>query len=404
VLFGIADAIDAQDARAKSAAPVDTASSPELNDAHFDFPAPPIHRSQRPSVTSQASIDSVAPTSIDIYLQSQRSSTTGQDNSSIYSGQSFGKGSRRDSTTSSVRDDSSGRFMAVTRQEEMLLAALRMKRARMREDIIAEFEGDMEREENGLQRRTTNDSTSATSSSRVSRQSSNSTMRTTETTGALSARPQPRPQIRISADATEKRAATEKQQAAAAARGQILLMMDRPVKDEVECETAEPSPDGLSDFFHFDDASHEMFPMPASSSSSHHLSQKETERRGSKTSSTNSGSTSGASRSAVGRPGAWVAPLPAREKPRARATSNSRRDSDQISPKTVVQRAAPEQRILEGPAEEEEDAGIPRPDSPISPSDFPAPVMSMARKRQVRLSAVGNYKPNIESGWWDHSG
>lgn len=34
----------------------------------------------------------------------------------------------------------SSRFMAVTRQEEMLLAALRLKRARMRESIIAEFE------------------------------------------------------------------------------------------------------------------------------------------------------------------------------------------------------------------------------------------------------------------------
>ncbi|KAI6383295.1 hypothetical protein MCOR25_000215 [Pyricularia grisea] len=37
-------------------------------------------------------------------------------------------------------NSTSSRFMAVTRQEEMLLAALRLKRARMRESIIAEFE------------------------------------------------------------------------------------------------------------------------------------------------------------------------------------------------------------------------------------------------------------------------
>ncbi|RYO92014.1 hypothetical protein DL762_001843 [Monosporascus cannonballus] len=46
---------------------------------------------------------------------------------------------RKDSVASDG-DSNNARFMAVTRQEEMLLAALRKKRARMRENIIAELE------------------------------------------------------------------------------------------------------------------------------------------------------------------------------------------------------------------------------------------------------------------------
>jgi hypothetical protein len=98
------------------------------------------------------------------------------DNRSTHSGKSLGstRGPKRPDSISSQTDSSSGRFMAVTRQEEMLLAALRMKRARMREDIIAKFEEHMGREEEeDLQRQITNESSSG-----VSRQSSMSTVRT----------------------------------------------------------------------------------------------------------------------------------------------------------------------------------------------------------------------------------
>lgn len=49
---------------------------------------------------------------------------------------------RRESTTSVTGGTLDGRLMAVTRQEEMLLAALRKKRAMMRENILAEIEGE----------------------------------------------------------------------------------------------------------------------------------------------------------------------------------------------------------------------------------------------------------------------
>ncbi|KAK4185772.1 hypothetical protein QBC35DRAFT_516691 [Podospora australis] len=109
-----------------------------------DFPAPPIHGAPRPGPTSHPSEQTppLSPTSVDFYLQSQRTSI-GNDSGSVRSGASHGSGgqnARRSSATSSINDGSSGRFMAVTRQEEMLLAALRQKRARMREDILAEYE------------------------------------------------------------------------------------------------------------------------------------------------------------------------------------------------------------------------------------------------------------------------
>ena len=47
---------------------------------------------------------------------------------------------KKDTTTANPEEPNKSRFMAVTKQEEMLLAALRNKRARMRENIIAELE------------------------------------------------------------------------------------------------------------------------------------------------------------------------------------------------------------------------------------------------------------------------
>jgi hypothetical protein len=298
---------------------------------------------------------------VDLYLQSNLSPVA-PDNGSIRSGRSLGgaslggislgglsigsaaTGGHRGSTTSSIHDGNSGRFMAVTRQEEMLLAALRMKRARMREDIIAEFEDDADREEHHeLRRETTNDS--MVNPGGMSRQSSRSTIRLD--TGALSARPRPPPEVK----APER-----------PARGDLLrIVIDRSSFDPhlFEESRSPQSPGGL-------------------------------ERKDSRASSTSS------QRSAPARQraslSAMSAPTPRRSQ--RRDGSSSRRNSGQLSPK--VQKDLPHQ-ILEDPAEDD-DAGIPRPDSPISPCDFPMPVSSIKNNKAVRLSAVGFYKPN-EAGW-----
>ncbi|KAK0628743.1 hypothetical protein B0T17DRAFT_491101 [Bombardia bombarda] len=372
-----------------------------------NFPAPPLHRAQRPSIASRNSdhpTPPLSPSSVDFYLQSQRTSLAAGDSGSIHSensrhdsSSSIAKGGRRSSTTSSMQDNNGGRFMAVTRQEEMLLAALRLKRARMREDIIAEFEEDLDRDDHTLDRRATNESSN--SSSRMSRQSSASTMRTMET-GALGVRPQQhqQPQIRITTGSREN-LKSEK----ISARGQILLMLDRPVERDM-CETAEPTPD-LSEFLDFDSVSEE-FP-------SHNHAVWEAERRGSKTSSRSSSKKS-AGKAAAPVPRGQRVPLSintavSNDKSRWREGGQSRPNSEDCSPKSAPRRAdtsEPQTPALEDLVEEDELDHAVRPESPISPSAFPVP-MAMTRKKQVRLSAVGtgSFKPiNPEAGWWDDRG
>ncbi|KAK3350337.1 hypothetical protein B0T25DRAFT_483268 [Lasiosphaeria hispida] len=360
------------------------------------FPSPPTRRAARPSrasITSEQPTPPFSPTSVEFYLQSQQSSRITFDEQSIRSSKSVSSmaksGSvsgaslpRRGSATSSVQEitTGSGRFMAVTRQEEMLLAALRLKRARMREDIIAEFEDELDREEaNTLSRQVTGDS--SVSMSGVSRQSSMSTMRNSvNSMGTLSARPlqqqkPPRPQIRISTGSNEKiRERSSVSTGEKGGRGQILLMMDRPTEHS-GLDTAEPSPD-LDDFLGFDDDSLDSKASIGSISGASSISQRPS------LSATTSGTGSGTG---------------SRSNQLSRENLHPRRGSGQSSRRGSSDLPV---RILEDPREEE---GVPRPDSPISPCDFPTPT-SMTRKKQVRLSAVGNYKPNIEAGWWDDSG
>ncbi|KAK4237811.1 hypothetical protein C8A03DRAFT_15690 [Achaetomium macrosporum] len=330
------------------------------SESQFDFPAPPVHRGQRSASVSRVSEQSLvlSPTTVDMYLQSQRS-LAGPENGSIRSGTSLGSAmnaSRRDSTASSLHDGNSGRFMAVSRQEEMLLAALRMKRARMREEIIAEFEEEIEREEHHLRRETTNDS--VTTAGSVSRQSSRSTMRLE--TGTLSARP--RHQVKEKA------------------------VPSRAPIDQAPYEASRHTPvSGMGDFIDYDEG--------VSSPSFGNL-QRQDSKASSKASSVSS------RKSSSTRQRASLGATPAAPPPRVqrRDGGSSRTAADQISPKGQTDLP---HRILEDPAEDDEDEdGIPRPDSPISPSDFPAPVSSSIKnKKQVRLSAVGFYKPNLETGW-----
>ncbi|KAK3381081.1 hypothetical protein B0H63DRAFT_396829 [Podospora didyma] len=407
VSYGTMQSVSMHDAKAISMVPR-TSPANQINwsspsdKAPFDsFPSPPNNRANRPSIASNASeqpTPPLSPTSVDFYLQSQRTSVAASDRGSVRSGRSLGstaKGGRRGSTASSAQDTNSGRFMAVTRQEELLLAALRMKRARMREDIIAEFEEDIDREDHQLERETTNES--SVYSSGMSRQSSMSTMRNIETGAmSLSVRPHQQSQMRLSGGSTEKSRVGKGK-----GRGQILLMMDRP-KDHAELDTAEPSPD-LSDFMDFDDGSEGLdFPMPYSSRPAD-------PGTGSRKSSTSSSTRSGSVSSSHGRTATQPPPPTVRVKARRHEDSGPRLDSDEISPRNTSRRDKNKrdmsQGIPEAPEEDEDDmaADVPRPDSPISPDAFPMP-QSIARKKQVRLSAVGNYKPNVEAGWWDDSG
>ncbi|KAK0744522.1 hypothetical protein B0T21DRAFT_380761 [Apiosordaria backusii] len=337
-----------------------------------DFPAPPIHPTQRPPQPSRPEqTPPLSPTSVDFYLQSQRSSGSTQDTGSIGSGGSRGSGNRsgrRSSAASSIiQDNQSGRFMAVTRQEEMLLAALRQKRARMREDILAEYEDDADREEqHSLQREVTNDSSGM---SMMSRQSSLSKNTVRVETNPLTARPRHQDSVRsrdssVSAEQNGK-------------HGHILVMMD------------ESNPD-MGPIAQLD-----YFPAPA-----------ESDRRGSK-----SNSRSGPPHKQRASLSAMSMPTASARRPPRSASLPRRGSSDQISVHSTnpVNNSIPKQ-ILEDPAEDEEDEGVPRPDSPISPSDFPVPVSAtnssakIVNKKHLRLSAFGTYKPNVEAGWWDDSG
>ncbi|KAK3342549.1 hypothetical protein B0H65DRAFT_222966 [Neurospora tetraspora] len=326
----------------------------------------------------------LSPTSVDVdfYLQNRSSETFGAyapDNRSVYSGRSLGSDrmdpGRRASTASSIQDNASGRFMAVTRQEEMLLAALRQKRARMREDILAEY-GD---NRDGMDRddprdsRLTMMSENTISSSRVSRQSSASTMRLMDA-HALNARPHghQRPQIRISTGSVDKRSDRMSESS-----GQILVMMDRSLRQSGGDEW-EPSPD-LDGFMHFDDAGgDEMLTRGAFGGPYEGDSRR------------NSRSSLGA-HSASGSHRAQRTPS-SRSKASSRENSVPRRTSDQVSPQTfghLAREAERRNRIVEAPEEDDMEDGIPRPDSPISPGDFPVPVSML--KKNVRLSAVGHY-------------
>ena len=370
----------------RNSPPYQPAWPPSSDSNGFDFPTPPGYSAHRPSIASATSdhpTPPVSPTSVDFYLQSQHTSLAALDDESIRSGKSFGSatkvgGPRRGSATSSLNDTgtNTGRFMAVTKQEEMLLAALRIKRARMREDIIAEFEEDTDRDEHNLDRHITNDSSA--SSSRISRQSSASTMRTYET-GTLTMRPQhpQQPQIRISTGSTEKRAEANHP---ALGGSKAPLMLDDATENG-ESKMLEPIPD-LTDFIDFDNFDTESLALPMQR---HSIRVEVAERdRGIGNSRSRSSSNSG---------------------PRAPTGLGTRTSTSSLSAHRGIRNDIPSQ-IPEEDSLDEDDEDVPRPDSPISPispTSFPVP-MALTRKKQVRLSAVGNHQVNVEAGWWNDSG
>ncbi|OAA57126.1 hypothetical protein SPI_07507 [Niveomyces insectorum RCEF 264] len=100
------------------------------------------------SASSSRLTPPLSPASVDLFLHSKHTSRLGTDHGSVRSSGSF-------ATTGSGWSVANGqnRIMAVTRQEEMLLAALRMKRVRMRESLLAEFEETQENVADAIQSR-----------------------------------------------------------------------------------------------------------------------------------------------------------------------------------------------------------------------------------------------------------
>ncbi|KAM7208373.1 hypothetical protein V8F20_001351 [Naviculisporaceae sp. PSN 640] len=368
------------------------------NNEFETFPTPPGYRPHhRPSVASISSdhpTPPLSPTSVDFYLQSHHNSLAGLDNGSIHSDKSHRSGSkaegrRRGSSTSSLNDSGSGRFMAVTRQEEMLLAALRMKRARMREDIIAEFEEDLDRNEHNLDRHATNDSSA--SSSRISRQSSASTMRhASYEPPTLSMRPQhhQQPQIRLSGGSTDNKVESRHIAVVPTAAAHI----DDSVEG-IDSRNTEPVPDDLYDFIDFDTQS---LALPLSK---YAVRSQSADRVRSSNGRSRSSSNSRSASSLGIRSASTTAP------PSSRTVPTHRSIMTDIPSQILEEEPLDEEEEMEEDEEQEQDDddGVPRPDSPISPSAFPVP-MAMTRKKQVRLSAVGNGQMNIEAGWWNDSG
>ncbi|CAK7240560.1 MAG: hypothetical protein STHCBS139747_002003 [Sporothrix thermara] len=104
--------------------------------------------SYNPAMLHAASSDQLtpplSPSSMDFMLRSNHTSLYDGDQGSIRSAAgSFSAESSRSSNAGQ------GRYMAVTRQEELLLAALRKKRIRMRESVISEFEEEQGKEKAG---------------------------------------------------------------------------------------------------------------------------------------------------------------------------------------------------------------------------------------------------------------
>ncbi|KAH6618323.1 hypothetical protein B0J18DRAFT_276092 [Chaetomium sp. MPI-SDFR-AT-0129] len=379
----------------------------------LDFPAPPSIRTSasRSAPGSRLSEQSFpSPTSADFYSNGQRYAAG--DNGSIRSGTSMGSapnGGRRGSATNSLHDGGSGRFMAVTKQEELLLAALRMKRARMiHEDIIAEFEGDMEPEDHHeLRRVLTNDSFGTSGS--MTRHSSTSTMR--QPKGTLSARPPEIPRFPPPSQLPSKPKPKPKSRSEKSGKADLLrVVIDRSPFDP---SIRTPGSD-ISDFIHHHDDSSSI-----TTTMSGNL-----ERNDSRASSTSSPRSVPARQPQRGATGGTT-PMPSsRLSQRSKAETNPLRlttgqfspaVSGPSSPLSLSHKDLLPLRILEDPEEDEDDDdelervldlegdfGVPRPDSPISPCDFPTPGSGRATKQtkqQVRLSAVGLYKPPTESGW-----
>ncbi|KAM0275862.1 hypothetical protein ACHAQH_007334 [Verticillium albo-atrum] len=286
--------------------------------------------------------------------------------------------------------------MAVTRQEQMLLAALRSKRAMMRETLMAEFEGESQQAQAHAysHKHTSSQATikgpthqepaqtlrhqgSGTSNGtiKLNIQGSESTRESSDSckqngyrqrnSGGTATRSSSR-----SGSATASKANSLKKTRFARDNSlsanddgrheRVLLYLDRPKRNVTSMDLAEPSPD-LSDFMDFEGASDEDEDMM----SENHLYSHDSRLSASRASSQRRRA------GEVNRPGSSTA---------SKAKSPLAR-SEHTSMVGDVEGNVDERRIMSAAA-----------------LDVP----DMGRKKAVRLSAVGRAGPEV--GWWGDDG
>ncbi|KAI1772217.1 hypothetical protein F4818DRAFT_179818 [Hypoxylon cercidicola] len=350
---------------------------------------------QRTSQNSHASdqpTPPLSPTSVEFYSKPQESV-------------------RQEPAAHSASEPHNARLMAVTRQEEMLLAALRKKRARMRENIIAEMEEDRSLSSRGCgdiagverrartnpksaERLEASDARSRAKQPKNLPNRSSSLQRASNGFGRFPVRSNALPSTSHS-EPTEKTShrtrispEPERQRTGKARHERVLLYLDRPIDSIDPIDQAEPSPD-LSEFLD-DDLE---FPL--------------NERRGRtrpKLGSSPHGSPYNHGREAHGRPRPDSSPVspksgPLKDIPAAYAGTNEDIDADDINfddlEDVVRQRKA---AGLQTVPERE----IPRPDSPVSPANGLLAPSTLGHKKgkksAVRLSAVGQISSPVP--WW----
>ncbi|KAI1653286.1 hypothetical protein F4813DRAFT_275335 [Daldinia decipiens] len=353
------------------------------------------------SHTSDQPTPPLSPTSVEFYKKSPESS-------------------RRESTVGKASESQNGRMMAVTKQEEMLLAALRKKRARMRENIIAELEEgrsspggaslesvedieqlasahlkDAERQAtkevreararakqaNNVPIRSSSlagraGRSSSSGHGRV-RNHSNGPRRMEASPSASYREPVDRAPSRIRASPGPESRPTGKSR-----HERVLLYLDRPIDSIDVIDEAEPSPD-LSEFMEED----LEFPP------GEHRSRIRSKRGSSPYGSPHHG-----------RPRPDSSPMsprdiPIKNLPRGSPSINEDIDADDIDfddfpmvggrPKLSTLKSVPEK-------------GVPRPDSLVSPADGSLPSSTLSHKKgkksTVRLSAVGQINSPVP--WW----
>ncbi|KAI0120822.1 hypothetical protein F4776DRAFT_228840 [Hypoxylon sp. NC0597] len=321
---------------------------------------------------------------------------------------------RKESTASTTNEPHNARFMAVTRQEEMLLAALRKKRARMRENIIAEIEEDRgARSGSGgtedlekmasaklkdAEKQAAKEAREAREARARAKQPKNYPTRASSAMGRTGQRSSsghgrvrdhsngPRgadvPPSTSHSDPTEKSShrmrnspETESRRTGKARHERVLLYLDRPIDSIDVIDQAEPSPD-LSEFLE-----EELdFPMPNSLQSRIRSKIHET----------------------AGRPRPDSSPVSPKSSliktvPKTEHGVIEDIDADDFDDfEEIVERRKPA-RLQPVPEKE-----IPRPDSPVSPANgFLAPSTlghKKGKKSAVRLSAVGQVSSPVP--WW----
>ncbi|KAI1410671.1 hypothetical protein F5Y13DRAFT_167132 [Hypoxylon sp. FL1857] len=326
---------------------------------------------------------------------------------------SSSESARKESTASAASEQPhNARLMAVTRQEEMLLAALRKKRARMRENIIAEIEEDrgsragsgateedVERMASANLRDAEKQAAKETREARAkAKQPKNYPTRASSLMGRSGQRSSsghgrvrdrsngPRsgdkPPSTSHSDPIEKNPhrtrispEPESRRTGKARHERVLLYLDRPIDSIDVIDQAEPSPD-LSEFMEEEFE----FPLPDGRRSRIRSKLQETTGRPRPDSSPVSPKSS-----------PLKAPPP---KPETRVIEDI--DANDFDFEEVVDRRKPA-RLQPVPEKE-----IPRPDSPVSPANgLLAPSTlghTKGKKSAVRLSAVGQVSSPVP--WW----